>query len=1069
MNNQNDHDTYIIPPNFVDTGTFFGGMFRARNVIEAGILAAVTGLPVFLFLPFSLTARIIVLCLTTLPLVLFALIGISGESLSSFLVIFLKYMKNRRIVGGGESQEAMRAATSAKKGRKSSKKKSPVPSENTASTGTSQQIKIDQNNHKSGRNEKIGGISGWRRRGEEDFPAEFDQVKGYEIRQKLRPSQTQKKQNPMPQSKKHGKAGKKGVKKIDKRRASAKSGKECGSRQQKKDHSTRKPLHTPEPQITHLNPVADYLPISRIENGVIYTKDHRYVKVVEVIPINFLLRSAREQRSIIYSFVSYLKISPVKLQFKVLTRRADIGRHMETVRREMAQETNGQCRLMQEDYLQFIQQICSREAVTRRFFLVFEYEPWSNARRTDEEGEAIGSLQSAVHTASNYLRQCGNEVVLPDNEDEFTIDVLYNLLCRNESATKPLPVRAKEVVAQYLANGREAEIDHIPAGEFIAPTGIDFTHGRYICIDGLYFAYLLIPSDGYKTHVPAGWLSLMVNAGDGIDLDMFLSRQPKERIIQKVGQQLRINRSRIKDASDTNTDFDDIDSAIRSGYFLKEGLANNEDFYFMNLLVTITAPNEEDLEWKVSEMKKLLLSQDMRVSTCHFREEQAFLTALPLVSVEKGLYERSRRNLLTGGAASCYPFTSYEMCDDNGILLGVNKYNSSLIIVDIFNSAVYKNANMAILGTSGAGKTFTMQLMALRMRRKGIPIFIIAPLKGHEFHRACANVGGEFIQVSPASPHCINVMEIRQVDRTVNELLDGPDIQLSELAEKIQRLHIFFSLLIPDMNHEERQLLDEALIHTYNKKGITHDNASLADPQNPERYREMPVLGDLYEILKKSAATKRLANILNRLVNGSASTFNQQTNVSLDNKYTVLDISSLTGDLLTVGMFVALDFVWDRAKEDRTEEKTIFIDECWQLLSGAGATGTRLAGDFVLEIFKTIRGYGGSAVCASQDLNDFFNLDEGRFGKGIINNSKTKIILNLEDDEAMRVQSALHLSDAEVMEVTHFERGNGLISTNNNNIMVEFKASPLEKDLITTDRRELKDIVERMRRQSEAG
>ena len=1068
MNNQNDHDTYIIPPNFVDTGTFFGGMFRARNVIEAGILAAVTGLPVFLFLPFSLTARIIVLCLTTLPLVLFALIGISGESLSSFLVICLKYMKNRRIVGGGESQETMRAATAAKKDRNGHRKKKYSHEENIASEHSGRNEKPGRN-YKSGKSEKIGGISGWRRRGEEDFPAEFDQVKGYEIRQKLRPSQTQKKQNPMSQSNKHGKAGKKGVKKTDKRRTSAKSRKECSSRQQKKDRFPRKPLHTPEPQFTHLNPVADYLPISRIENGVIYTKDHRYVKVVEVIPINFLLRSAREQRSIIYSFVSYLKISPVKLQFKVLTRRADIGRHMETVRREMAQETNGQCRLMQEDYLQFIQQICSREAVTRRFFLVFEYEPWSNARRTDEEGEAIGALQSAVHTASNYLRQCGNEVVLPDNEDEFTIDVLYNLLCRNESAAKPLPVRAKEVVAQYLANGREAEIDHIPAGEFIAPTSIDFTHGRYICIDGLYYAYLLIPSDGYKTHVPAGWLSLMVNAGDGIDLDMFLSRQPKERIIQKVGQQLRINRSRIKDASDTNTDFDDIDSAIRSGYFLKEGLANNEDFYFMNLLVTITAPNEEDLEWKVSEMKKLLLSQDMRVSTCHFREEQAFLTALPLVSVEKGLYERSKRNLLTGGAASCYPFTSYEMCDDNGILLGVNKYNSSLIIVDIFNSAVYKNANMAILGTSGAGKTFTMQLMALRMRRKGIPIFIIAPLKGHEFHRACANVGGEFIQVSPASPHCINIMEIRQVDRTANELLDGPGIQLSELAEKIQRLHIFFSLLIPDMNHEERQLLDEALIHTYNKKGITHDNASLADTQNPERYREMPVLGDLYEILKKSAATKRLANILNRLVNGSASTFNQQTNVSLDNKYTVLDISSLTGDLLTVGMFVALDFVWDRAKEDRTEEKTIFIDECWQLLSGAGATGTRLAGDFVLEIFKTIRGYGGSAVCASQDLNDFFNLDEGRFGKGIINNSKTKIILNLEDDEAMRVQSALHLSDAEVMEVTHFERGNGLISTNNNNIMVEFKASPLEKDLITTDRRELKDIVERMRRQSEAG
>ena len=1019
MSNKNDHDTYIIPPNFIETGTFFGGMFRARNVIEAGILVFAIGAPVFLFLPFGLTTRIIILCLTALPVGLVALIGISSESLSQFLVIFLKYLRNRRVVGGDGEQ----------------------PEEKTApSKSTGKHLKQRPPKEKKSKAPKR------RRSGEADFPAEFDEVRGYEIREKLRPKKKAKKERP----------------------AKANKAKKKAKKRPEKERLPRRPAHIKEQKPACLNPVADYLPIEKVENGIIYTKDHRFVKVVEVVPINFMLRSAREQRNIIYSFVSYLKISPIKLQIKVLTRRADINRHLDTVRQEMAHEENEQCRLMQEDYLNFVQQVGSREAVTRRFFLIFEYEPWANTRRSEQEDEAIQSLQSAVHTASNYLRQCGNEVIVPENEDEFTVDVLYNLLCRNESAVKPLSVRAQEVVAQYMEQGRENEIDHIPAAEFAAPRSIDFSHGRYICIDGLYYAYLLIPSDGYKTQVPAGWLSLIVNAGDGIDMDMFLARQPKERIIQRVGQQLRINRSKIKDASDTNTDFDDIDGAIRSGYFLKEGLANNEDFYYLNLLITVTAPSVEDLEWKVSEMKKLLLSQDMNVSACHFREEQAFLSALPLVSMEKGLYERGKRNLLTGGAASCYPFTSFEMCDDNGILLGVNKYNSSLIIVDIFNSAIYKNANMAILGTSGAGKTFTMQLMALRMRRKNIPVFIIAPLKGHEFHRACANVGGEFIQISPASPHCINVMEIRKVDRSVNEMLDGPGIQLSELAAKIQQLHIFFSLLIPDMSHEERQLLDEALIRTYNAKGITHDNASLEDPANPVCYREMPVLGDLYEILKAAPETIRMAHILNRLVNGSASTFNKQTNVRLDNKYTVLDISSLTGDLLTVGMFVALDFVWDRAKADRTEEKAIFIDECWQLLSGAGATGTRLAGDFVLEIFKTIRGYGGSAVCASQDLNDFFNLDEGRFGKGIINNSKTKIILNLEDDEAERVQETLHLSDAETMEVTHFERGNGLISTNNNNIMVEFKASPLEKDLITTDRRELREILERKRREQES-
>ncbi len=1044
MSNQNENDTYIIPPNFVDTGTFFGGMFKARNVIEAGILSVAVGIPVCVFLPLGLTAKIIVLCLTALPIALFALIGISGESLFSFLVIFLKYLKNRRVVGGEGCCQGETVAGQDKDTKAVQKIKPERRAEKKVS-GTWAETRVGQS---------AGQVKAKKSRNrlKEDFPAEFDQVRGYELRQKLRPA---------------GKTEKAVVRGVSDQAAGATAEttrKKSRGNAAVAERRSPYPLPMREQQPTCLNPVADYLPVSRIANGMIYTKDHRYVKVVEVVPINFLLRSAREQRNIIYSFVSYLKVSPVRLQFKVLTRKADIGRHMDTVQKEMARETNEQCRLMQEDYLRFVQQISSHEAVTRRFFLIFEYEPWGNTRRSDDEGEAAAFLQGAVHTAANYLRQCGNEVLVPENEDEFAVDVLYNLLCRNESAGKPLPERVREVIDKYRENGRQGGIDEIPAGEFFSPDSIDFTHGRHICIDGLYYAYLLVPSDGYRVQVPAGWLSLIVNAGDGIDMDLFLSRQPKEQIVQKVGQQLRINRSRIKDASDTNTDFDDIDSAIRGGYFLKEGLANNEDFYFLNLLVTVTAPSEEDLEWKVNEMKKLLASQDMRLCTCHFREEQAFLASLPLAAMERGLYEKSRRNLLTGGAASCYPFTSYEMCDDNGILLGVNKYNSSLIIVDIFNSAVYKNANMAILGTSGAGKTFTMQLMALRMRRKGIPIYIIAPLKGHEFHRACANVGGEFIQISPASPHCINVMEIRRVDHTVDELLDGPGIRLSELAEKIQRLHIFFSLLIPDMTNEERQLLDEALVLAYGQKGITHDNASLEDPEHPGQYREMPVLGDLYAILKKYTQTRRMAVILNRLVNGSASTFNQQTNVSLDNRYTVLDISSLTGDLLTVGMFVALDFVWDRAKEDRTEEKAIFIDECWQLLSGAGAAGTRMAGDFVLEIFKTIRGYGGSAICASQDLNDFFNLDEGRFGKGIINNSKTKIILNLEDDEAQRVQDALRLSDAEVLEVTHFERGNGLISTNNNNIMVEFKASPLEKDLITTDRRELKDIVERMRK-----
>lgn len=991
---QEDSDIYVIPPNFIETGTIFGGTIRFRNAMEALVIALVIGIPVFK-LPVTLTTKIIIACLTVLPMGLFAIIGINGESLSSFVINFFVYLKNRRIVGMTEENESVAAENTEKK--KTVRKKA---AKKNACQTKKKKMKAKK----------------------EDFPEEFGSHRERHASKKAMWSDSAS----SPREK--GRARIPGLKQTP-----------------------------PEETVTMLNPVAEYLPIQKVENGIIHTKDHRYVKIIEVVPINFLLRSAREQKNIIYSFVSYLKISPVKLQFKVLTRRADINRHLETIREEMKYETDDRCIALQKDYESLIRRIGSKEAITRRFFIIFEYEPFTGSRN-NEEAAARSALLTAVQTAKTYLQQCGNELLVPEDENELVADVFYNLLNRRSSAIKPLSVRVNEVIGQYINAGRQNELEHIPAAEFFAPEQIDFTHGNYCIMDGVYHTYLLIPSGGYRTQVCAGWLSLLVNAGEGIDVDIFFDRQPKDRIQQKLGQQLRINRSKIKDTSDTNSDYDDLDSAIRSGYFLKEGLANNEDFYYMNILITITADSLDELEWRTSEMKKLLLSQDMEAVTCHFREEQALLSALPLVSLDKKLFERSKRNILTTSVAGCYPFTSFEMCDDNGILLGVNKHNNSLIIVDIFNSRTYKNANMAILGTSGAGKTFTMQLMALRMRRKNIQVFIIAPLKGHEFHRACSNIGGEFIQISPASKNCINIMEIRKVDSSTNDILDGPQTEKSELAAKIQRLHIFFSLLIPDMNHEERQLLDESLIQTYNRKGITHNNESLIDPINPSSYKEMPILEDVFNILKDNPDTRRLANIMNRLVHGSASTFNQQTNVNLDNKYTVLDISELTGDLLTVGMFVALDFVWDKAKEDRTVEKAIFIDETWQLI---GASSNRLAAEFVLEIFKIIRGYGGAAITATQDLNDFFALEDGKYGKGIINNSKTKIVLNLEDEEAMRVQSILHLSEAETMAITHFERGNGLISTNNNNITVEFKASELEKELITTDRQELKKLLEK--------
>lgn len=949
-------DVYYIPPNFLTSGRLFGGMIRVRNAIEACVLVLLTGIPI-LQLPFSLTTRIVILCLITLPLGVFGVVGIDGDSLSEFVFNWCRWLIRRRMLYRTDVSPTKQPITN-----------------------------LSRQRHQP--------------------PDSLD----IELVQK-----------PVKHSRRHSPKG----------------------------DSTKQPHRKSRKEIW----TEDLIPVRNILNGIIQLNDGRYIKILEVEPINFLLRSVREQKHIIASFASWMKISPVHIQIKVLTKKADISKHLNAIERDMDREQDPKCRELQKDYYNLIKTIGSREAITRRFLIIFEYEPAFTNRKSDYS-EVVSTLETAARTAKQYFTHCDNVVITHDDENAFLLNVLYAIFDRELSEKVPIEKRIHDL---QLRQAIESTPEGITVPQVIAPECIDLRHGSYVVIDGVYHAYLIVPSSGFNPHVVAGWTSLFVNAGEGIDVDFFFQREPKERIQSKLGQQIRINRSRIKDTSDTNTDFDDIEGAIKSGYFLKQGLANYEDFYYTSIIVTVTADSLDNLEWRVAEVRRLMISQDMDVRTCYFRQEDAMRSVMPFCRLNKKLFERSKRNMLTSAAASCYPFTSYEMSDENGILLGVNKHNNSLVIVDIFNSRVYKNANMAILGTSGAGKTFTMQLMALRMRRKGTQVFIIAPLKGHEFLRACRNVGGEFISISPASKQCINIMEIRRTDQTANAIIDGGINENSILAKKIQQLHIFFSLLIPDMSHEEKQLLDEALIRTYAMKGITHENESLIDPDDPSRYRTMPLLEDVYNILMEAPETKRMGNILNRLVHGSAKTFNQQTNVDLSNPYTVLDISELTGELLTVGMFLVLDFVWDKAKEDRTKEKAIFIDEIWQLV---GAGSNSLAAEFCLEIFKIIRGYGGAAIAATQDLNDFFSLDGGKYGKGIINNAKTKIILNLEDDEALRVQDALNLTDAEISNITRFERGNGLISTNSNHITVEFKASNLEKRLITTDRYELNQILQ---------
>lgn len=810
--------------------------------------------------------------------------------------------------------------------------------------------------------------------------------------------------------------------------------------------------------------VQDFLPVREIRNGIIETTDDRYVKIIEILPINFLLRSSEEQYNIISSFASWLKISPMKLQFKSVSRKADSDKHVAMVREELSREENQQCRQLGEEYLRLIKDVGNKEALSRRFFLIFQYEPPAGKRSSGESyADIYGMIQTAVQNAKTYFMQCGNAIVQPEDEDAFTAEVLYMFFNRSSCVNEPFQSRVERVIVDTMqAKGKIIGLDAVPyirPANFIAPRGIDFSHYNFVVMDGMYYSVMHIRRNGFPHTVRGGWMSSLINAGEGVDIDVHLRRENRGKTLDKVAQRIRLNRTKLRGMQDTSTDYEELTGSIQSGYYIKSGIANNnEDLFYMSVLITISARTYEELLWRRGQMTDLLKSMDMYINECNFRQEAALRSVMPFLCIDPNIEKKAQRNILTSGAASTYMFTSFEMSDDSGVLLGINRHNNSLCVVDLFNTRVNKNANVTLLGTSGAGKTFTMQLLALRMRMRGIQCYILAPLKGHEFKRACAAVGGTYIKISSGSTNCINVMEIRRTLSPEMDLIDEMDYNSEDslLSRKIQQLLIFFSLLIPDMSNEEEQMLDEALVRTYRQFGITHDNDSLYADKAHTRYKKMPILGDLHKLLEANPLTQRLAIIVSRFVTGSAQSFNQQTNVNLDNKYVVIDISELKGKLLPVGMFIGLDYIWDQVKSDRTKRKAIYIDEIWQLI---GASSNRQAGEFCQEIFKIARGYGAAAIAASQDLSDFFSLEDGKYGRAIINNSKTKIILNLEPDEAEYVRETLKLTRTEIRSITQFERGEALISSNNNKVPVLVRASKVEQQLITTDRAELAAIL----------
>lgn len=769
------------------------------------------------------------------------------------------------------------------------------------------------------------------------------------------------------------------------------------------------------------------VPIRDILNGVVCTKDGRYVKILEVLPVNFHLKSQLEQETIIYYFAAYLKIAPDNLQILVCTQRADIDAYCENMESCYTREENQNCKEMILETAQTVNQYVEKEAVSRRFYLIFSHE-----KSEDDVELILEDLEEDTETARQYLERCGLETVVHTDENQALFDLF--------SLRYHCPKTAS--YEKYLDG------DDCTVADLLSPDVVDTKNAGYIRIDDIYHAYLYVAGYGYPTKSNLAWLSPLVELGDGISVSFYADRKRREKILPKISQTTRFNRSRMQEVEDTRTDYENLDDAINSGLYLKEEMnRNNEDFWYIHTLIEVTAESEDLLKQRIRQVENACTSIDLQVRFAHCKQEEAFLSMLPLAWLDKDLEIKSRRNALTTAVAGAFPFTSYELCDDTGVFLGINQFNDTATILDFYDRNKYSSGNIAVFGQTGAGKTFLLLLLALRLRMLGVKVFIITPEKGFEYRAACEAIGGQYFKISPGSDDRINLMEIRRKTLDINSEFQGNIRRDSVLLDKVQSIHTYLSLRYPAISPEESYQLNLAILECYKGFGMIRDNASLTDAKG--NFKPMPDFTDLYRTLHNYPELKNISLVVKQQIEFG---MGGQTNVDLHSDFIVLDTSGAKQQDISPCTYIATDFVKDELSRSRTQKKAIIADELWKI---AGDSENYQAAEFALELVKTVRGYNGIFISATQNTIDYFALQDGKFGKSLLNNSRFKVLLQMEEAEAIELKDKLGLSEEETRQIVRSNRGQGLLCIGSNRIPITVIATPTEYDLISTNSADL--------------
>lgn len=568
--------------------------------------------------------------------------------------------------------------------------------------------------------------------------------------------------------------------------------------------------------------------------------------------------------------------------------------------------------------------------------------------------------------------------------------------------------------------------------DFIAPSSIELSSDHFRIgtrIARTYYVY------GYPRQLYTGWLGSLINVDEVLDLSMFIYPVESQVVLKNLrkkvtqleaGLQIDAEKGRVRDPGKQ--------VAIQDAEEMRDKLQVGEERFFrFGMYFTIYVSSEEEMEFVSHKVETMLGQQLVFSKPASAQQEHGLNSTVPQFDDQLQI----RRNMSTGALSTTFPFTSADLTQDNGILYGINMHNSGLVIFDRFS---LENSNSVVFAKSGAGKSFTVKLEALRSLMFGTEVFIIDP--ENEYQRMCEAVAGAYVRLSLNSNVRINPFDLPQV-------IDSEEAD-NALRSNLITLHGLLRLMMggaqaqiqaggmtmaPALAPSEEADLDAALIETYAKAGITND--PLTHTTRP------PTIIDLYDTLLHMGGTgPQLAQRLRKYTSGTfAGIFSQQSNINIDNPMVVFNIRDLEDELRPVAMYIVLNYIWNKTKSDQ-KRRLLLIDEAWQLMKYEDSA------NFMFSLAKRARKYNLGITTISQDVEDFMG---SRMGRAIVSNSSMQFLLKQSPSAVDVLADVFKLTSEEKKRLSQFPVGQGLFFAGSNHVHIQVIASPTEQSLITTN------------------